>query len=88
MLSQIKALMDDSRQRQFGRMKSKFDNVRADISSSGDALEQATNHHDRHVDEWVFKSEQFAKDVNASRDEIKTKMQNDWEVRDRAVFIF
>lgn len=82
LLSQIKILMDESRQRQFGRMKSKFDGVRVDISSSGDALEQATTQHDRHVDEWVFKSEQFAKDVTASRDEVKTKMQNDWEVRD------
>jgi len=82
LLSQIKALMDESRQRQYSRMKGKFDGVRADISSSGDALEQATTQHDRHIDEWVFKSEQFAKDVITSRDEVKTKMQNDWEVRD------
>lgn len=81
LLSQMKGLMEESRQRQFNRMKSKFDGVRTDISSSGDVLEQATTHHDRHVDEWVFRAEQFAKDVNASRDEVKTKMQGDWEVR-------
>ena len=81
LLTQIKGLMEESRQRQLGRLKGKFDNVRTEISSSGDSLEQATTHHDRQIDEWVFKSEQFAKDVNASRDEVKTKMQNDWEVR-------
>lgn len=81
LMSQMKGLMDESRQRQFNRLKGRFDGVRTDLSSSGDALEQATTHHDRHVDEWVFRAEQFAKDVTASRDEVKTKMQTDWEVR-------
>ncbi|KAK5702300.1 Kinesin-related motor protein, partial [Elasticomyces elasticus] len=79
LMSQMKGLMDESRQRQFNRLKGRFDGVRTDLSSSGDALEQATTHHDRHVDEWVFRAEQFAKDVTASRDEVKTKMQTDWE---------
>ncbi|KAF7586915.1 kinesin motor protein cin8 [Aspergillus hancockii] len=83
LLSQFKALMEESRQRQFGRLKGRMESVRADISSSGDSLEQATTLHDRQTDEWVFKSEQFAKDVTASRDELRTKMQNDWEVFDQ-----
>ena len=81
LLSQIKVLMEESRQKQFSRLKGKFDNLRTDISSSGDSLEQATVQHDRQIDEWVFRSEQFAKDVNTSRADIKAKMQNDWEVR-------
>jgi kinesin family protein 11 len=80
LMSQIQSLIEESRQKQFGRLKTKIDTVRADISSSGDSLEQATTHHDRQVDEWVFKSEQFAKDVNGSKEELKTRMQNDWEV--------
>ncbi|KAL2816272.1 P-loop containing nucleoside triphosphate hydrolase protein [Aspergillus granulosus] len=83
LMSQIKMLIDESRQKQFGRLKSKIDTVRTEISSSGDSLEQATTHHDRQVDEWVFKSEQFAKDVNASKEELKTRMQSDWEVFDQ-----
>ncbi|KAE8355694.1 P-loop containing nucleoside triphosphate hydrolase protein [Aspergillus coremiiformis] len=83
LLSQFKALMEESRQRQFGRLKGKVESVRADISSSGDSLEQATTQHDRQTDEWIFKSEQFAKDVTASRDELRTKMQNDWEIFDQ-----
>ncbi|KAH8429068.1 putative kinesin family protein (BimC) [Aspergillus melleus] len=79
LLSQIRTLIEDSRQRQHGRLKGKVEDVRKEIASSGDNLEHITTHYDRQVDEWVFKSEQFAKDVNASRDEIKTKMQNDWE---------
>lgn len=81
LLSQIKVLMEDSRQKQFSRLKGQFDGLRTDISTSGDSLEQATAQHDRQIDEWVFKSEQFAKDVNSTRDDIKMKMQNDWEVR-------
>lgn len=83
LLSQFKALMEESRQRQFGRLKGRVESVRADISSSGDSLEQATTQHDRQTDEWVFKSEQFAKDVAASRDELRAKMQNDWETFDQ-----
>ncbi|KAA8645377.1 putative kinesin family protein (BimC) [Aspergillus tanneri] len=80
LLSQIRTLIEDSRQKQFGRLKGKVEGVRREIASSGDSLEHTTTHYDRQVDEWVFKSEQFAKDVNASKDEIRTKMQNDWEV--------
>jgi kinesin family protein 11 len=80
LMSQIRHLLEDSNQRQSARLKSKYEAVRNDISASGDSLEQATAQYDRHVDEWIFKEEQFAKDVTASRDEIRTRMQNDWEV--------
>ncbi|KAL3469362.1 P-loop containing nucleoside triphosphate hydrolase protein [Aspergillus californicus] len=83
LMSQIRALIEESRHKQFGRLRSKMDTVRTDISSSGELLDQATSHHDRQVDEWVFKSEQFAKDVSASKDEIKSRMQSDWEVFDQ-----
>ncbi|KAL4919068.1 P-loop containing nucleoside triphosphate hydrolase protein [Aspergillus aurantiobrunneus] len=83
LMSHIKALVEESRQKQFGRLKSKIDGVRTDISSSGDMLEQATTQHDRQVDEWIFKSEQFAKDVNESKDEVKTRLQTDWEAFDQ-----
>jgi kinesin family protein 11 len=88
MMSQIRNLLEESSQKQTSRLKGKFDTVRTDLSASGDSLEQATAHYDRSVDEWIFKEEQFAKDVNASRDDIKTKMQNDWEVRKSLVAIF
>lgn len=80
LMSHIRSLLDESSQRQSSRLKSRVDTLRHDISASGDSLEQATVQYDRHVDEWIFKEEQFAKDITASRDEIKTKMQDDWEV--------
>ncbi|KAL5332841.1 P-loop containing nucleoside triphosphate hydrolase protein [Aspergillus crustosus] len=83
LMSQIKALVEESRVKQFGRLKTRIDSVRTDISSSGDMLEQATTHHDRQVDEWVFRSEQFAKDVNASKDDVKSRLQGDWEAFDQ-----
>ncbi|KAL6233323.1 kinesin-like protein bimC [Aspergillus navahoensis] len=83
LMSQIKALVDESHQKQFSRLKTKIDGVRTEISSSGDMLEQATTQHDRQIDEWVFKSEQFAKDINASKDEIKARLQNDWVAFDQ-----
>lgn len=81
LMSQIRNLLEESSRCQSSRLKTKVDTLRNDISASGESLEQATAQYDRHVDEWIFKEEQFAKDVTASRDEIKTKMQNDWEVR-------
>jgi kinesin family protein 11 len=81
LMSQIRALLDESSSRQSNRLKGKVDTLRNDITASGDSLEHATAQYDRHIDEWIFKEEQFAKDITASRDEIKTKMQNDWEVR-------
>ncbi|KAJ6151719.1 hypothetical protein N7470_006847 [Penicillium chermesinum] len=83
LLSQVRALLEDSNQRQTIRLKNKVDCLRTDISSSGDSLEQATAKYDRQVDEWIFKEEQFAKDVVASKDGIKTKLQNDWEDYDK-----
>lgn len=81
LMSHIRGLLEDSSNKQNNRLKSKFDTLRTGISASGDSLEQATAQHDRHVDEWIFKEEQFAKDITSSKDEIKTRMQNDWEVR-------
>ncbi|KAJ5810693.1 uncharacterized protein N7503_002911 [Penicillium pulvis] len=83
LMSQIRNLLDDSSQKQSIRLKTKVDGLRTDISASGDSLEQATAQYDRHVDEWIFKEEQFAKDVITSRDDIKTKMQHDWEAFDQ-----
>jgi len=86
LMSQIRTLLDESSSRQSSRLKGKVDTLRNDITASGDSLEHATAQYDRHIDEWIFKEEQFAKDVTASRDEIRTKMQNDWEVRFIPVF--
>lgn len=80
LMTQIRALVETSQQRQVSRLKGKVDGLRTGISASGDSLEQATAQYDRNVDEWIFNEEQFAKDVTASKDGIKTKMQNDWEV--------
>lgn len=86
LMSHIRGLLEDSSHKQNNRLKGKFDTLRTDISASGDSLEQATAQHDRHIDEWIFKEEQFAKDITASKDEIKTRMQNDWEVRPPDIF--
>ncbi|GCB21113.1 kinesin-like protein bimC [Aspergillus awamori] len=83
LMSQMKALIEESRQRQFGRLKGRVETMRTELTSSGDFLEHATAQYDRHVDEWVFKSEQFAKDVTASKDDIRSRMQSDWEVFDQ-----
>ncbi|KAJ5121013.1 uncharacterized protein N7515_008974 [Penicillium bovifimosum] len=82
-MSQIRGLLEESHQKHNNRLKGKFDTLRTDISASGDSLEQATAQHDRHIDEWIFKEEQFSKDITASKDDIKTRMQNDWEAFDQ-----
>ncbi|KAJ5895656.1 hypothetical protein N7495_007347 [Penicillium taxi] len=79
LMSQIRGLLEESTQRQSARLKNRFDGVRTDLSASGNSLEQATNQYDRQVDEWMYKEVKFAKDVTASKDEITSRMQNDWE---------
>lgn len=88
LMAQIRHLLDESSQKQSNRLKGKFDTVRTELTTSGDSLEHATAQYDRSVDEWIFKEEQFAKDVTASRDDIKTKMQNDWEVSISLAYLF
>ncbi|KAI3124132.1 hypothetical protein CBS147326_8361 [Penicillium roqueforti] len=83
LMSHIRGLLEDSSLKQNNRLQGKFNTLRTDISASGESLEQATAQHDRHIDEWIFKEEQFAKDITASKDEIKTRMQNDWETFDQ-----
>ncbi|KAJ5807676.1 hypothetical protein N7447_011132 [Penicillium robsamsonii] len=83
LMSHIRGLLEDSNHKQNNRLKGKVDALRTDLSASGDSLEQATAQHDRHIDEWIFKEEQFAKDITASKDEIKTRMQKDWETFDQ-----
>ena len=79
LMSQIKHLMEESREKQFNRLRNKVDGLQTVISSSGDSLEQATAQYDRQVDEWVTKDQQFAKNVTTSKDEISSKMQDNWE---------
>lgn len=87
LMSHIRELLESSNQRQNNRLKGKLDTLRGDILASGDSLEHATAQHDRHVDEWIFREEQFAKDIAASKEDIKSRMQNDWEVRSLVVVV-
>lgn len=81
LLQQIRVLVEESGQNQLNRLGKKCDYIRAGVMASSDSLENATAQHDRQVDEYIFKHEQFAKDVSASKEGIYSRMQNDWEVR-------
>jgi kinesin family protein 11 len=81
LLSQIKLLIADSGQKQNVRLKSRVDDIRSDMASSGETLEEASNMYEERMDEWARKEDLLIEEVTSSRDSIKTRMQNDWTVR-------
>lgn len=80
LLSQIKLLMEDSAQKQAARLRSKVDNIRSDMASSDETLQQANMAYGENMDQWIQREDEFAEEITATRDNLKNKMKNDWTV--------
>ncbi|GAD96318.1 kinesin family protein [Paecilomyces variotii No. 5] len=82
LLSQIKLLIQDSAEKQASRLRSKVDNIRSDMTSSDQTLEQASNAYGENIDKWALKEDEFVDEITATRDNLKNKMKNDWTMFD------
>ncbi|KAF4944224.1 hypothetical protein F66182_18677, partial [Fusarium sp. NRRL 66182] len=80
LLSQISLLIEASSQKQASRLKGRVDTVTSDLKSSGDSLQKATDKYQEGMEKWADKEVQLMEDVIGSRDAIKGRMQEDWEV--------
>ncbi|RAO65196.1 uncharacterized protein BHQ10_001208 [Talaromyces amestolkiae] len=80
LLSQISLLIEASSQKQATRLKGRVDNVTSDLKYSGDILQKATDKYQEGMEKWVDRENQLIEDVIGSRDAIKGRMQEDWEV--------
>ncbi|QGA12453.1 hypothetical protein EYB26_000097 [Talaromyces marneffei] len=80
LLSQINLLIEASSQKQVSRLKGRVDIVTSDLKSSGDGLQRATDKYQEGMDKWAGKESHLMEDVVSSRDAIKGRMQEDWEV--------
>lgn len=80
LLSQISLLIESSSQKQASRLKGRVDTVTSDLKSSGDSLQKATDKYQEGMEKWADKEVQLMEDVIGSRDAIKGRMQEDWEV--------
>lgn len=81
LLSQIELLIEKSAQKQAARLRSKVNNIRADMASSDQTLEQAGNAYGESMDKWALKEDNFVDEITATRDDLKNKMKSDWTVR-------
>ncbi|KAJ9224971.1 hypothetical protein DTO027B5_2457 [Paecilomyces variotii] len=82
LLSQIELLIEKSAQKQAARLRSKVNNIRADMASSDQTLEQAGNAYGESMDKWALKEDKFVDEITATRDDLKNKMKSDWTMFD------
>lgn len=80
LLTQISLLIEASSQKQASRLKGRVDTVTSDLKSSTDTLQKATETYEEGMNQWADKDSQLMEDVASSRDAIKGRMQEDWEV--------
>lgn len=80
LLSQISLLIEASSQKQTSRLKGRVDTVTSDLKSSGENLQKATDKYQEGMDKWADKESRLMEDVVSSRDAIKGRMQEDWDV--------
>lgn len=80
LLSQISLLIEASSQKQASRLKGRVDTITSDLMSCGDSLQKATDKYQEGMEKWTDKESQLMEDVIGSRDAIKGRMQEDWEV--------
>lgn len=84
LLAQIKGLIDDSAGKQDARLTSKIDNVKADLSVSRGSLEEADAKYEKGMDEWTRKEKLLVDEFMNSRDNLKSKMKQDWTVSEQS----
>ena len=80
LLSQISLLIESSSQKQASRLKGRIDSVTSDLKCSGENLQKATDKYQEGMDKWADQESRLMEDVVSSRDAIKGRMQEDWEV--------
>jgi kinesin family protein 11 len=85
LLSQISLLIEASSQKQASRLKERVDTVTSDLKSCGDNLQKATDKYQEGMDEWADRESRLMEDVVGSKDAIKGRMQEDWEVSSKRI---
>ena len=80
LLAQISSLIEAASQKQATRLKERVGGVTSELKSSGDSLQKATDIYQERTEKWADKEIQLMEDVINSRDTIKGRMQEDWEV--------
>lgn len=81
LLAQIKALMNESRQRQHSRLQTKVDMVRTNLGSSKQKLEDVTASHSRGLKSCVENDAQFTTRLDDTESQLEAKLAHDWKVR-------
>jgi kinesin family protein 11 len=80
LLAQITSLIMANGNARDNRLNSKINDVRSEITASNESLEAAQSAYIKGMDSWSYKESRFVEDVWASRESMKSKLEEDWIV--------
>lgn len=78
LFEQMKALMEGSARNQENRMSTRIDSTRTYLSHTSTDFKEADVHYGQGMDAWTAKERALVDQVMESRDNLKTRMKNDW----------
>ena len=80
LMAQIGALVTAQAEAQEGRLAEKAALLQKGLRDAGSTLGSSVESYDESMDAWDSKEEKLLEDVKGSRDTIKTRLQDDWNV--------
>lgn len=78
MLSQITSLINTQAEAQEARISDRAAQIQKSVAESSQSLESAVSQHAQGMESWNEVEGQFLENVKKSRDQLKTKLKDDW----------
>lgn len=78
LMTQITALIEASAAKQDERVEANVRSTQANLAASTSAFQQADQTYGEGMEKWIDHDRELLSKVNRSKDELKTKMKNDW----------
>lgn len=78
LMTQISALINTQAESQESRLAEKAVQIRKSVADTNTSLEQAVSHYGEGMEAWDLKESELLDEVKKSRDQLKTKLKDDW----------
>ncbi|KAL3605840.1 Kinesin- motor protein [Fusarium poae] len=82
LMAQISTLINAQAETQESRLQAKASEIQKTITSTSTSLEQAVESYGEGMSSWDLKEGEMLEEVKKSRDQLKTKLQDDWTAAD------
>jgi kinesin family member 11 len=80
LLLQITGLINSQAELQESRIAGKAASIQQSVQETNTTFEEGVSQYSQGMDTWAVKEKQLVDDVSKSRDTLKTKLQDDWNV--------